>query len=119
MKIKLALMLLFISFKISSKEIQFVKKYDKVNYRDTDGNEIKKFAKSYVYFYEKGKVKVKIIDTINLTLFFTETSEKELVGIKTTFFEGIDNKENKIRGFYTDKSFSILSDTSTIILDKK
>jgi hypothetical protein len=119
MKKILFVIILFTSLKNYSQEIEFVKEYDKVNYKDTDGNKIDKLAKSYVYFYKKGKVKVKIINSINLTLFFTEIEEKELVGIKTIFFKGIDNKENKIRGFYTDKSFSVLSKTSTLILNKK
>lgn len=119
MKKILIVLILFTSLKNYSQEIQFVKEYDKVNYKDTDGYKIDKLAKSYVYFYNKGKVKVKIINSINLTIFLTEIIEKELVGVKTTFFKGIDNKENKIRGFYTDKSFSILSDTSTLILNKK
>ncbi|TXD45760.1 hypothetical protein [Polaribacter sp. IC073] len=119
MKKLLFVIILFTSLKNYSQEIQFVKEYDKVNYKDTDGNKIDKLAKSYVYFYNKGKVKVKIINSINLTLFLTEINEKELIGTKTTFFKGIDNKENKIRGFYTEKSFSILSDTSTLILNKE
>ncbi|MDX6748184.1 hypothetical protein SHK09_15410 [Polaribacter sp. PL03] len=119
MKKILFIITIFFTISIYSQEIQFVKEYGKVNYRDNNGSEINKSAKSYLYFYEKGKVKIKIINTINLTLFFTKIEKKELIGIQTTFFEGIDSNDNNIRGFYTNKNFTLLGETSTLILDKE
>lgn len=111
-------MILFISLKNNSQEIEFVREYNKFSYKDTDGENVNKNVKSYVYFYEKGKVKIVIIDNIKINLFFTETEESENFEIKTTNFKGVDDKGNKIRGFYTDNSFCVLTRTSTLILNK-
>jgi hypothetical protein len=119
MKEIIIIIILFTSLKNYSQEIQFVKEYNKFSYKDTDGKDINKNVKSYVYFYQKGKVKIKIIDNIEINLFFTETEESENFEIMTTYFKGVDDKGNKIRGFYTDKSLSVLTKTSTLILNKK